>query len=745
MSIFSPSSRLNRDSFSSLSSHPLSRQLSFGIERQANLPSVDSFAKSLQTPALRFGFQDAAHKPREGGYILSPVNADSQPELTKLSSSILNVPEVLPKNILGQPVYALKKDGFFPDNSVTDELKETLKTIEGEHALYLQRVRPQLESGEVVEGFAIKPSRLTSQTTKLLKRQKYHISRFYDLAIPEYTSPTQRQTMNKTQQFVMQLQDQYGKSVNVFRQNNFGGETINTLSDKSLEVYRTIVAMTAPLIFNMGFADGIPHAGQVSRLAANQMRRFYREYPANMIEHNDSITSDKISYDAAMAKWRSEGADPEIEPKRHTTERQMLQAAIVGWLHDCKLDGLKSKENLASHPLVSSAVAWSVAMHVLQDDNVEKLLATNLGLTTPEERADFIQEIVEAISLNNDSYFVLNYAILGAKAVKDQPGRGIIGLMEKANEKMSPSDPHYYSAEAMEHLKKWAEQRFWAPSKSKSTDPSKSLDPEAGRSMPQTLKAYCADPENHVPEGVETKIENALNTLTIKTGLFDRKGQPVCVPVKYLFSHHEDVSPSAHLLALCLEFADNLLLSPHKTVAVNSGSPINKMTIYLDSLQKNFESLPQDVNEFQQPYRRAIMLSMLKASDEYRQEQDKRRFYYSKSRVGVSAESLYNPFIQKVNERHTAPVIGRRVEPSYDLVNEDNRELKETLLNPETWGRQWSEFDNDKVKDKSYDKAFKSMIALFEKNHASMSAAYADVAMKNKDEERFLFEMPNSN
>ena len=104
-------------------------------------------------------------------------------------------------------------------------------------------------------------------------------------------------------------------------------------SPEMRQAFIRFVALTAPVIFTMGFADGIDHAGDVSQLAQT------------------------------------------IAKKQGATPTEQLQAAMVGWLHDPKLKGDISWSNLATHPVVASALSdW-----VFQDNVLNRVLSAGIA------------------------------------------------------------------------------------------------------------------------------------------------------------------------------------------------------------------------------------------------------------------------------------------------------------------------------------------------------------------------------
>jgi hypothetical protein len=337
-------------------------------------------------------------------------------------------------------------------------------------------------------------------------------------------------------------------------------------SPEMRQAFTRFVALTAPVIFTMGFADGVDHAGDVSQLA--------------------------------LTIAKKQGAN--------TTEQ--LQAAMVGWLHDPKLKGDISWSNLATHPVVASAISdW-----VFQDNTFKSVL--NAGITsqnlTPET---FQQGVREALAINNDSAFVMNNVIL-ANTFKHPLGEP--GL-----------------AEQVPVTREWMHKRFKAPSKNESLpvlpreveteleQQGVSLSTDLRTITRQALSQIIGSPE------VATIFYQQLVTgqITDETKLAQVREQLKGTPngitspkasATSLLAHHEDVE-NGKVAAMALTVADPLLLSPHKIIESSFEETLGKrVRSFLNSFAANVTFLPQAQKAIGKLWQKELLDSMLKAVGE---------------------------------------------------------------------------------------------------------------------------------
>jgi hypothetical protein len=139
------------------------------------------------------------------------------------------------------------------------------------------------------------------------------------------------------------------------------------LSTNALKVVNAFVVATAPAMAKAGFTDYWSHASQVMKLMVKGLNRY----------------------------------------ETTVTESELLEAALVGWLHD----GLKTNDfaanqfagNMVAHPVLAQAYAYNV----LQTAPVAGALATFLNHDTPAIEA-FKNNVVACLGANDDSAFVLN-------------------------------------------------------------------------------------------------------------------------------------------------------------------------------------------------------------------------------------------------------------------------------------------------------------------------------------------------
>lgn len=222
----------------------------------------------------------------------------------------------------------------------------------------------------------------------------------------------------QTEQFIYDLKASCLKIDKLFKKLHF--TKIET------EIFHLFVAKTASILFYLGFADAIEHSGHVARKCV-------------------------------------------LESYRHNKSRiEMLQSAMGGWIHDPKLPGKFSWNNLSTHPIIASAIALDV---LTQPDFLNKIelclkhYNANNHITLNLE--SFVKGIVEAVAINNDSKFVLDNAILiRPKWAPGMPETG--GVIDQVSS-MSYEDLlalgiNYDSDDLAHEITDIAINRFYAPS-----------------------------------------------------------------------------------------------------------------------------------------------------------------------------------------------------------------------------------------------------------------------------------------
>ena len=368
--------------------------------------------------------------------------------------------------------------------------------------------------------------------------------------------------------FLRQLQEQINDCDRVFsEQYGFNAE--------ELDLYHRFVAKTAPILFNMGFADAIPHAGQVSRLA--------------VIKAREDLVRSKV-------------------PVNTTT---LLQTAMVGWLHDPKFPSHFSQDNLGSHPLIASAIVDLVFEAPEFNQRLHNYLEE-----APLSFRQFTLGAIEALSINNDSRYVMQYVIIPrvAEQIKTNFGEEVARTFEQE-----------------------AQARIDAPSQGKKPKPF--TEKITGALTGVTLKTGILGINREAwentcrtagfaqrvePEQLLSDILNSNNTeqwdIPRISGIFRKQKNPwyeCTVDGRSLFSHHEEVCPSGKTASLALINADPLMLSPHKIIAVQpqEESLTGSLSAFMASFQSNIDDLPQESQEQARQWQRAVYIAIIRAAE----------------------------------------------------------------------------------------------------------------------------------
>lgn len=335
-------------------------------------------------------------------------------------------------------------------------------------------------------------------------------------------------------------------------------------------LYHRAIAKIAPVLYTMGFADAIPHAGQVSRLTATM---------ANSLNARPS---------------------------------QVLQAGIVGFLHDPKFHpGLDlGHQNLATHPVVAAALAYLVFQDATLRSKLREYFHGN-----KLKAAEFVDGMVDALSVNNDSRFVQMFVILPVylkrigEVFGDDVATDLKSVMERRLESASLGTA---PPEVPRHLHGCLEQVTFDSGL-------------RGISL-QGWKAALA------ASGIETKAPVALFRRLIDGKASELTSESVeelarqlanlphaVLSVKIraadLLHHHQEVAPAGRKAAEALVIADPMMLSPHKVASVYNTAIVERLDSYLKSFEDNIRLLPRSANRFGRLWQRAVYLSLLDAAD----------------------------------------------------------------------------------------------------------------------------------
>lgn len=349
------------------------------------------------------------------------------------------------------------------------------------------------------------------------------------------------------------------------------------------------VSATSPVIMMMGYPDAIAHAGQVSRLCI--------------------VKASEMSHDPI----------------------ELLQASMVGWLHDPKFLPTFSLDNLCTHPIIAATIADDVfqeseTQQIFKEVIVETTQNTRLSAWTVHYNT-LAQGVIESLAINNDSRYVMERFVLPKLELQ---------IQKTAFEKnISPQK----TEKALNQLEYITKERLSSPSKNKTTPPlpdnvlealqNTSLDTGLIGLHSDRWQALCKQilPDENPIKIYQNIIQGKYTDTDIIIKLNDlletssRQGESAflywSVPSKALFHHHEEVTPSGRVAALSLACSDPLLLSPHKVIATRPDKEplIQRVASYIDSLSDNIKDLPATHHTSSQSWQRAILLWLLKSAE----------------------------------------------------------------------------------------------------------------------------------
>ncbi len=335
-------------------------------------------------------------------------------------------------------------------------------------------------------------------------------------------------------------------------------------------LYKTI-AETSPILFTMGFGDAIPHAAQVSRKC--------------MIE-----------------TFKQGGSKEEI-----------LQAGLIGWLHDPKFPLDFCWNNLATHPIIAGSLAYGIL------NKPENRREISLIFNGNKEKTDkFINGITETLFINNDSAFVMNKVIL--HKIK----------LPHAEEGM---------ADWIKISDKTAQERLLAPSQGKkpaefSKDVRKqlqivSMDTGISGISIDKLELILRDTYKDFPElknktsveFLQELSEGLINDKVLLNKIREKLEEnhgiiSIRVPGDNLFCHHQEVK-NAKLAAKSLIIADPMLLSPYKIVLEGTqNTALGRILSFCDSFNDNVKYVALEYKYTAKNWQKKLYESILKSADE---------------------------------------------------------------------------------------------------------------------------------
>lgn len=325
------------------------------------------------------------------------------------------------------------------------------------------------------------------------------------------------------------------------------------------------VGAVAPQLLSLGFADAIGHSIQVARMAA------------------------------LSASQQSQNPT------------DIVAAALVGIIHDPKLD--KSFENLATHPLVASAISQDLLANPVIQQSVKTFLADANATQTPDA---FGQSIVLASAINNDSKWV-NDNVVNAFVKKGLSEARVSEFSRVAQQRFESlgkgSRPEAFSPELVAELN-------GVPFKTGFTSISRPVFDNAV----ETLVNSGGLPLGAKPEAVYQQILKgelaAFPDITrrLKDEVTKQQGlKDVTVPSRWIFFNTEELKGQPALVpARSLAQADNMLLSLHKIIlAGNEPTVLDRVKSFMKSFDDNVQALPEGLRPQSRVSQRDMAVSVL--------------------------------------------------------------------------------------------------------------------------------------
>jgi hypothetical protein len=263
---------------------------------------------------------------------------------------------------------------------------------------------------------------------------------------------------------------------------------------------------------------------------------------------------------------------------------QQLQALLVGWAHDPKLDTALSIDNVATHPIVASALAGLWLNEQVLNQSLDQIFPI------AAERHLWQSGLMAALTINNDSRYVTEQLIAPA-------------LMNQLGQKGSSELVASFSNRLMA--------RFTATSHGAPL-------PELASELQAALAATHLDSGligldkglwkqlTAEESGAETLYESICNGAVPESALnhWHKRIQehvieePILIhwPVTglALMAHHQGIPEAGQPTALCLALSDPLLLSPHKILQARPAQEplLERLRSYVQSIRENVAGLP---------------------------------------------------------------------------------------------------------------------------------------------------------
>jgi len=302
------------------------------------------------------------------------------------------------------------------------------------------------------------------------------------------------------------------------------------------------VALSAPILYAWHYPDSATHAGQVSRLCVKTSLRL-GQMPA-----------------------------------------QQLQALLVGWAHDPKLDSALSIDNVATHPIVASALAGLWLNEQVLNQSLDQIFPI------AAERDQWQQGLMTALAINNDSRYVTEQLIApalmnqlgqkGASELTDSFSKRLLARFTAASHGAPlPEIPHALQiALADTHLD------------SGLIGLDKGLWKKLTANEPGAETLYESICNGAVPESALNHWHKRIQEQVIEEPILTH--WPVMGLA--LMAHHQGILEAGQPTALCLALSDPLLLSPHKILQARPAQEplLKRLQSYVQSIRENVAGLP---------------------------------------------------------------------------------------------------------------------------------------------------------
>ncbi len=559
---------------------------------------------------------------------------------------------------------ARQDDDFYaPPLMPNEAFIKALQHLFDSSATILQAANLDIESGLLLKATELAESRSVRLVVDELASAKTHLMNHYALCKKLANDLIDNQPASIYQQeafrFVLELLEQNHNTRNfLIRYFEFSKEEV--------QLFETFIGQTVMALFAMGYPDAAHHSSQVARLC--------------------------------VVKASKNGAN----------RAELLQSIMVGWLHDPKLLNTLSIDNLSTHPVIGSAIAYSV---LRQKSTFEKLTAylKPSGL----KPLSFIRGVTDALSVNNDSRFVAE------RFIYDQVSMQIVRhhgkeLGNTLTKELKETHQQRLSAPSNEEIP-WAFSENLEIAISDTTMDSGFVGLKKQAWLNACIQAnlingcHQQQADSLYREAVTGQFKDKSKLKEIVQYLlhYNQNSESATVkwPIngKYLFSHHDEVSVHGKQAALALVCSDPLMLSPHKILEVrpNEEPLIQRLKSYIFSLKSNINDLPKFSQSSAFTWQRSIYLCLLKAAKKLVGGQQLHEFYQNHQSTDIT---------------------------------EDLRTLEAMVLDEKTWKdcAQLTNSDDDEIR-------FTQLLHLLQAEYLEMCQYYRDAVLSEDTNEAKIF------